>query len=438
MIGTVLLALGGVLLFVLIAASLLAATRGTPVSIVSARGDEAPPAVADPLFLRTLEAYVNVPLRPGHSIALLGSGDETYPRFFADIRAARRFVAVQMYYAKPGRVAEQLREALTERARAGVEVLFLLDAFGSSLGKEYFESLRAAGVEVAKFRAFRPHMIHTMIHRAHVRAIVIDGKVGYTGGFGVDDQWLGDGRRKGSWRDTNVRFGGPAVMQLLATFASCWAEATGELIAGRRWWGPGEDATSDAVAQDGAAESGPLAALLHATPTVGSTAAERLVALTICGAHRRLWITNAYFVPDDDIRRFMKDAAARGTDVRVLAAGPNSDVASTYLAARARYEELLEKGVRIWEYDPDMIHAKTMVVDGTLGIVGTMNLDNRSMAFNDECNLLVRDEGFAGELEAMFLADLEHATEIDLERFRKRALWRKGLELGAHGLSRIL
>ena len=438
MIGTSLLVVVGILLFVLVAASLLAATRGTPVSIVRARGDEAPPAVTDPLFLRTLEAYVDVPLRPGHAIALLGSGDETYPRLWADIRAARRFVAVQMYYANRGRVADQLCEVLAERARAGVEVLFLLDAFGSSLGDEYFDALRAAGVEVAKFRAFRPHMIHTMIHRAHVRAIVVDGELGYTGGFGVDDQWLGDGRRKGSWRDTNVRFSGPAVMQLLATFASCWAEATGELIAGRRWWEPGEAATSDAAARDGGAESGARAALLHATPTVGSTAAERLVALTMCGARRRLWITNAYFVPDDDIRRFMKEAVARGTDVRVLAAGPNSDVASTYLAARARYEELLEKGVRIWEYDPDMIHAKTMVVDGTWGVVGTMNLDNRSMAFNDECNLLVRDERFAAELEAMFLADLEHATEIDLARFRKRPLWRKGLELGAHGLSRIL
>ena len=128
----------------------------------------------------------------------------------------------------------------------------------------------------------------------------------------------------------------------------------------------------------------------------------------------------------------------RGADVRVLSPGSSSDVRSTYLAARARYEELLGGGVRIWEYEPDMIHAKTMVVDGVWGIVGTMNLDNRSMAFNDECNLLVHDETVAAELERLFLADLEHSTEIDLETFRKRPLWRKALELGAHGLSRIL
>ena len=432
-----LLLLGGLLLLGLVAFAILAATRGTPVSEVSARGDDAPPPVGDPLFRRTLEAYVGTTLRPGHEIELCGCGDETYPRLWADIRAARRFVAVQMYYATPGRVADELRAALLDSARAGAETLLLLDAFGSSLDKDWHDSLREGGVEVAKFRALRPHMLHRIIHRAHVRAIVIDGEVGYKGGFGIDDQWLGDGRHEGSWRDTNVRFTGPAVTRLLATFASCWAEAKGELITGRRWWAPGSEET-EAAANDTEETPGALAAVLHAPPTAGSTAAERLVALTVNGARQRLWITNAYFVPDDDIRRFLKDAVRRGTDVRVLSPGPSSDVRSTYLAARARYEELLEGGVRIWEYDPDMIHSKTMVVDGIWGMVGTMNLDNRSMAFNDECNLLVQDEAFAAALERMFLADLERSTEIDLETFRRRPWWQKGLELGAHGLSRIL
>jgi cardiolipin synthase len=437
MIATVLIVVGLVVLAGLAAFAILAATRGTPVSEVVARGDDRPPPVGEPLFRRTLEAYVGTTLRPGHEIEIFDCGDATYPRFFADIRAARRFVAVQMYFANPGRVADMLRDALVDRARAGVETLLLLDAFGSSLDEAWIESLKAAGVEVAKFRAFRPHMLHRMIHRAHVRAIVIDGEIGWTGGFGLDDQWLGDGRHKGSWRDTNARFTGPAVTRLLATFGSCWAEATGELIIGRRWWGEGTEET-EAAAEGEDETPGALAAVLHAPPSAGSTAAERLIALTVNGACKRLWITNAYFVPDDDIRLFMKDAVRRGADVRVLCPGPNSDVRSTYLAARARYEELLGCGVRIWEYDPDMIHAKTMVVDGIWGMVGTMNLDNRSMAFNDECTLLAEDAGVAARLEELFLADLEHATEIELETFRKRPAWQKGLELAAHGMSRVL
>jgi cardiolipin synthase len=438
---TILIVLGGLVLFGFVAAAILAATRGTPVSEVSARGDDAPPAAGDPLFQRTLEAYVGTTLRPGHEIVLCDCGDDTYPRLWADIRAARRYVAVQMYYAGAGRVADELHDALVDRARAGVEVLFLHDAFGSSLSREWLDSLRKAGVEVAKFRAFRPHMLHRLINRAHVRAIVVDGEVGWTGGFGIDDKWLGDGRHKGSWRDTNARFTGPAVSQLLATFGSCWAEATGELITGRRFWGAASETTEDAADDEGdgaTRASGALAGVLHAPPTAGSTAAERLVALTVSGARRRLWLTNAYFVPDDDIRRFLKEAVRRGADVRVLAPGPSSDVRSTYLAARARYEELLEGGVRIWEYEPDMIHAKTMVVDGRWCVVGTMNMDNRSMAFNDECNLLVQDEGVAAVLERMFLGDLERSKEIDLESFRRRPWWQKGLELGAHGMSRIL
>ena len=434
MILTLAWIVGGAIALALVAIALLDATRGTPVSTVSARGEALPPHVADPVFRHAMEAYSGVPLRAGHAIALLANGDETYPRLWADVAAARSFVAVQMYYCKPGRVADALHAALCERARAGVEVLVLLDAFGSSLPRAYLDSLRAAGVEVAKFRGFRPQMLHTLHHRAHVRAVVIDGAVGYTGGFGIDDKWLGDGRHEGQWRETNVRFTGPAVAQLLATFASCWAEATGELIAGRRHWGPGASAASPTDGADGAAVAG----LLHGTPTVGSTAAERFVALTVAGARRTLYVTTAYFVADDDFRRLVKEAAGRGVDVRILTAGTSSDVRSTRYAARARYEELLACGVRVYEYEPSMIHAKTIVVDGVWATVGTMNLDNRSMAFNNECSFMALDREFARALERLFLDDLAYAREIDLPTFRRRPWWIRGVEQGAHLLSRIL
>jgi cardiolipin synthase len=430
MFGTIAIALLAALGAALAVIALLDATRGTPVSRVSARGDDDPPGVGDPAFRLALEAYTGTALQPGHDIELLANGDDTYPRLWADLRAARRFAVVQMYYCKKGKVADELREVLTERARAGVDVLFLHDAFGSSLGRAYEDSLRAAGVEVAKFRTLRPHMLHTAHHRAHVRVIVVDGKVGYTGGFGIDDKWLGSGRREGEWRDTNVRFTGPAVAQLTATFASCWAEATGELIAGRRYFSPTD-------AGDGAA-SPTLAGVLHATPTVGSTAAERFFALSIAGARRSLYITNSYFVPDDDFRRLVKEAAARGVDVRILTAGRRTDVRSTYFAARARYEELLEGGVRVFEYLPSTLHAKTMVVDGVWGTVGTMNADNRSMAFNNECNLLVLDPAFGKALERLFLEDTTQSREVDLETFRRRPWHMRVVEQGAHLLSRIL
>jgi cardiolipin synthase len=434
MIGTIAIVVVSTLALTLGLIALLDATRGTPVSRVSSRGEDRPPAVTDPVFRHLMEAHTGVPLRAGHEVELFGNGDATYPRLWADLRGARTFIAFQMYYWQPGRVADALREILLDRARAGLQVMLLVDAFGAKLGDEYERALRDAGIEVVKFRPFRLHMLHTLHHRAHLRAVIVDGVVGWTGGFGIDDKWLGDGRHEGQWRDSNVRFTGPAVSQLLATFASCWAEATGELLAGRALWEPG----AYAVQPVPASEDAPVGSLLHGTPTVGSTPAERFVALAIAGARERLWLTTPYFVADDDFRRLVKEARQRGVDVRLLTAGQQSDVKSTWYAARARYVELLECGVRIFEYTPSMIHAKTIVVDGAWGTVGTMNLDNRSMAFNNECTFLAFDPALAGALERMFTDDLAHAEEIDLATFRKRPLRARALEQGAHLLSRIL
>jgi cardiolipin synthase len=339
-----------------------------------------------------------------------------------------------MYYCAKGQVADQLHAALTERARAGVDVLFLHDAFGSSLKGEYVASLRSAGVEVASFRPMRLQTLNKIRHRAHIRAVVIDGRIGYTGGFGIDDKWLGDGRSEGHWRDTNVRFTGPAVSQLMGTFGSCWAEATGELIAGHYLAKP------EPTDADGAKghESGIVAGLLHAVPTVGSTDAERCFALSIASAKRTLYITNSYFVPDDDFRRLLTDAAKRGVDVRVLSSGSKTDVKSTYYAGRAIYEELLAGGVRVYEYSPSVLHAKTMVVDGGWATVGTMNADNQSMAFNNESNLLVLDKAFASSLEKLYIDDLRYAKEIVLEEFRKRPWYIRPVEHVAHLMARIL
>jgi cardiolipin synthase A/B len=426
---------GIVLLFLLIgflaAFALLDATRGTPISRVVTLDEGPAPAIDTPEFRAAFEALTSTPLRKGHRIDVLANG-EVYDRLWRDVRDAREYVAVQMYYCKAGKVADAMREALLDRARAGVETMLLLDAFGSSLDDEFLEPLRTAGVKVAKFRPMRPTSINTAIHRAHVRAVVIDGRVGYTGGFGIDDKWLGDGHSDHGWRDTNVRFEGPAVAQLLAVFTSCWAEATGDLIVAGSWW---RTAEGDDAARDG---DGALAGLLHGAPTVGSTPAERFFALSLAAARERIWITNSYFVPDDDFRRLVRQAVERGVDVRILTAGEESDVRSTHLAARARYDELLEGGVRIYEYQPSMVHAKTMVVDGAWCTVGTMNTDNRSMAFNDETNLVAHDRALGGTLERLFEQDMARSREFHLDEFRRRPWHRRIAEQFFHLLSRIL
>ena len=412
-------------------ALMLDVTRGTPLSRVATDDGAPPPGFDDPPFLEAVEGYLGATLAEGHRLELLCNGEEIFPRLWEDIATAKRFVLFQVYYCDEGAVADRLRDVLAERARAGVEVRLLLDGFGSSLGDTYLDSLRAAGVQVAVLRPMRFAHLRSMLHRAHMRAVIVDGEVGWAGGFGIADKWLGDGKREGSWRDSAVRFEGPAVRQLLGAFGICWTEATGEMILSDRWWQPRDpDAPAGGLAR---------AAVLFAAPTIGSTASERFHALTISGARRSIYLANSYFVPDDDFRRLLCGAAKRGVDVRILVpCGDRTDVPLTYLAGRARYGELMDAGVRIFEYMPTMIHAKTVVADGRWGTVGSMNADNRSAALNEEVNLLAYDRDFGLALERAFLDDLTRASEVDPERYARRGLLQRGKEWGAHALARIL
>ena len=408
----------------------LSVTRGTPMSHVRAPGDkDGPPAVSDSMFIPTLELLTQTHLVPGNNIEIFTNGNETYPALWRDLRAARRSITLQMYYAQPGKVADTLRAILIERAHAGVRILFLNDAFGSqNLKEDYWQPLKAAGVRVAVFRPVKWYDLDKANARSHIRVVVVDGSVAYTGGFGVDDKWLGDGRHKGQWRDSNVRFRGPAVMALQATFMEGWVEATGELLTGDLFFPPKE------LKQDGTQ----LATLLHTSPTTGSTAAERYLALSIASARKSLYISNSYFVPDDDFRRMLTIAARRGVDVRVLTTSGETDVKTTWKAGRAHYEELLSAGVRVYEYQPVMMHAKSIVADGLWGGVGTMNFDNRSLVFNDESMLVALDPRYGASLDSIFFEDIKYAREIKLDEFRKRSWMEKMIEKGAALLSRVL
>jgi len=424
--GTLILVL---LVLALALIGLLTVTRGTPVSYVVTLSDSGPPAVHDSLFDRTFELFTGTHIYPGNAVQAAMNGNGVYPVLWNDLRSAQHTITVQMYYSLPGKVADTMSAILRERARAHVRVLFLIDAFGSQhLSRGYLDSLRNDGVEVAKLRRLRWYTVHNAQDRSHVRVVVVDGRVGYTGGFGLADYWLGDGHHDDQWRESNVRFEGPAVMELQAAFSSAWAEATGELITGPLFFPP-----------SGFQPVGPTSAgLLYTAPTTGSTPAERFLALTISGARKTLYVTNSYFVPDDDFRRLLKRAVKRGVDVRILTVSSKTDVKTTWYAGRDHYEELLGAGVRVYEYQPTMLHSKTIVVDGVWSSVGSMNFDNRSLAFNNESNLVVLDTAFGRQMDSLFLDDLRYAKEMKLDEFKRRSIWEKLVEKGATLLSRLL
>ena len=469
------LALWGLLVALALLAliGVLSVTRGTPVEYVIARGDPSgPPAPADPLFVRTVELYAGTALHPGNRVQVLENGDGTYPLLWRDLRTCQRAVTVQMYFAKPGAVADTMAQVLGECARKKARVLLLLDGFGAqTLAEQWVKGLEAAGVEVAWLRQLRWYTLHKAAERSHARVVVVDGRVGYTGGFGLADYWLGAGRKPEEWRETNVRFEGPAVAQLQAAFGATWAEATGELLTGDAFFPPvsfaavaDRDSVSPVGVQRPVSRSGPgraasaerappadapvvaratsqatvRAGLLHAVPSTGSTQAERFLALTIAGARRTLYITNAYFVPDDDFRRLLESAARRGVDVRILTTGPKTDVQTTRFAGRFRYEELLRAGVKVYEYQPANMHAKTMSVDGVWGSVGSMNFDNRSLAFNDETTLLVHDAAVVSGMDRMFLDDLRYSREVTVGEMANRPWYIKVRDGGAATLQRVL
>jgi cardiolipin synthase len=402
--------------------------HGSHLSHLQGVGSAAPP-VGDALFTRTMEMYTGTHLTDGNHVTVLFNGEQTYPAIWKELRGAKETITIQMYYFEPGKIADTLSAILQERARSGVSVHLLTDAFGAqNIKKSYVDTLKAAGVHTAVFRPVHWYEMQKLQNRSHNRAIVVDGRVGFTGGFGIADKWLGNGHTKDQWRDTDVRFTGPAVSQLQSTFAEGWVEATGVLLTGEKYF----------PQQPLKEEPAETAGLLDAQPTIGSTPAERFLALSIAGARHRLFITNSYFVPNHDFKQLLVEASKRGVDVRILTVGAETDVKITRFAGRKQYDDLLKGGVRIFEFAPTMMHAKTLVADGMWSSIGTMNFDNRSMVFNNESNLNVLDASVGATLDSVFLNDIKYSKEITLADFRKRGLIQRFFELGSSAMARLL
>jgi cardiolipin synthase len=385
-------------------------TRGTAVThVIGVDGPGASVAPSDPGFPVSIAMLTGASIAPGHRVEVTLDGDGTYERLWQDLRSATTTITLQLYYGAPGRMASTLGQILEERAAAGVAIYLLYDAFGTGgIPDAHLATLRKAGVRVEPFRPLRLSRLHLAQNRSHVRGIVVDGLIGWTGGFGIDDKWFGDGRTNGSWRETNVRFEGPAVRQLQAAFAAAWAEATGVLFTRNAGFDLYDDGTV-------------TAGTLYASPNIGTTQAERFYALSMAGARKTLYLTNAYFAPDRNFVEQLINAARRGVDVRVLTAGPLTDVKIVRHAGRAWYDTLLSSGVRIYEWQPTVLHSKTFVVDGLWSTIGTINLDNRSMSLNEESTLMVLDPAIGAQMDAILLDDLRHSEEITLEKFRQRS-----------------
>lgn len=380
------------------------------------------PPVGSPEFLAALSGATNSPLRRGGTAQLLSNGDRFAPALLRDLRSARRSIDFMVYIWEPGRASDSVLAVLVERARAGVQVRVALDGMGAmNAPDEGFRALRAAGGRVARFHPLRFGELTRFHKRNHRRAIVVDGAVGYTGGAAVGDKWLGDARTPDEWREDMVRVTGPPARSLQAAFAQTWSVITGELLVGPAFYPP--DPEPSAAGAPGEPLSVHVGVL--SSPSDEQLPLRKVFWLSFASARRRLYVTNAYFVPDHGLLAALKERARAGVDVRVLVPGPLTDAKPVRWAGQAHFEELLEAGVRIYEYQGTMLHAKTLVADGTWTVVGSSNLDIRSMELNQENVLGIVDARFAAQVEATFLRDLRRAHEVRLEEWRRRPWYKK-------------
>jgi cardiolipin synthase A/B len=369
-----------------------------------------PPAPGTTDFARLVEALTVAPLRQGNRVTVLRNGDEIFPAMLDAIRSAQRTIAFATYVYWTGSIAPEIAGALAERAEAGVEVNVLLDAVGAAkMDRSLVERLERAGATVAWFRPPKWYTLNKLNNRTHRKILVVDGKVGFTGGVGIAEEWTGNCQDPGHWRDTHVRVEGPATRDLLGGFLDNWAEATQCILSGPHYL-PEVQGFDDGI----------QAQVTRSTAEKGSTDAEHLFYAAIACARERIWLTTAYFAPRRAFVDALCDAAGRGVDVRVLTNGPHIDKQVVRQAGRHTYERMLECGLRIFEYQRTMLHTKVLIVDTNWATVGSINFDNRSFALNDELNLSVRDRTVVAELEKHFLADVDDAAELDLAAWRAR------------------
>ena len=374
-------------------------------------------------FFPTIEAHTDAPILAGNRIDILRNGNETFPVMLREIKHAKSTITMAQYLYEDGAIAHEFAEAFAERCRAGVNVSILLDHQGSSQApSDIIKLMKDAGCHVEYFRRVKavgiifPWKLLRYNYRSHRRILVIDGRVGFTGGYGIAEAWTGNGRTPEHWRDTNARIEGPAVKFLQSGFAESWLEATGIVIGGKGFFPPLE-ARGEVPAQ-----------IVKSSPTGGSFQSYMLFLLSINSAQKSIVITNPYFIPDDVMTEALVKAVARGVRVMVLVPGKTDSVMAS-ATSRNHYGPLLLGGVQIFEYQPCLLHAKTMAVDGVWATVGSTNFDNRSFALNQEVNLTVYDRAVATRLVEIFHEDLKYAKQISYEDWKTRGIYERLIDL---------
>jgi cardiolipin synthase A/B len=377
-------------------------------------------AATDSQFVRTMGSLLGPRFVAGNQVTALYNGDEVFPAMLAAIRSARRTITFESYIYWSSSVGHQFTAALTERARAGVRAHVLIDWEGSKkVDHDDIARLRQAGVEVVFYRPLHFYQLDHLNHRTHRKLLIVDGRVGFTGGMGVADQWLGHAQDKDHWRDSHFRAEGPVVAHLQAAFMDDWFETRGVVLDG-----PGYYPDLDR-------QGGQLGQVFWSSPKGGNGNLRVMFLLAIAAATRRILIANSYFVPDRTTVDMLVAARHRGVDVEIIVPGPVLDAQVVRRASRSMWGPLLGAGVKIFEYQPTMYHTKVMVVDDVWVSVGSTNLDDRSFRLNQEANLNVYDQAFGAGQAAAFAKDRAQSREITLHAWQHRPVWERVEEWAA-------
>jgi cardiolipin synthase len=403
--------LGAVLLAVLIiAAGLVIAQDQETLRVRTSLG------VADPRFPAYLSRLLGHPLTSGDSYNVLTDGDAAFPAMLAAIDGAQHRISFETYIYDRGDIPERFTTALEAAARRGVDVQVVLDAIGAKeIDPDHLERLEGAGCHIGWFNKVGSYSIEELNYRTHRKALVVDGDAAFVGGIGIADQWAFDTEQERKWRDTHIEVHGPAAINVEAAFNENWIE-TGGIV------------EPDLLPHDDAPAGNASSIVVWSSPEGGTNAMKLLYLLSLAAARRSIDIQSPYLITDETTRWSITEARRRGVRVRMLVEGDITDAKPVKFASRAEYERLLEQGVEIFEYQPSMMHAKALVVDGVLSIAGSANFDNRSFELNDELNVAVFDRALAARLLADFERDLTKSTRLDLDEWRSRPLHIRGRE----------
>jgi cardiolipin synthase A/B len=365
--------------------------------------------VRDVAFLQTMHALTGAPMSEGNLVTVLRNGAQIFPSMLSAIRVAKRTINLEFYIYWDGEIGRQFAEALAERSRAGVQVKVILDAVGSAqMSPSLIEFMARNGIDLEWYHPLRWYTLSRANHRTHRKLLIVDGEIGFSGGVGIADTWLGDADSKDHWRETMIRVEGPVVPQMQFAFMDNWVKSRGELLTGLSYF-PQVEPRGNHITQ-----------VIKSSPSEGSSTVKLLYIISIVSATRSIYINNAYFLPDPDTTRALESAVRRGVDVRVVVPGEHADVPIARQASRLAYEFLLRRGIRIFEYQPTMMHSKTMVVDGIWTTIGSSNFDDRSFRLNDEVNVNVYDEAIASQVEQMFMDDVAKSVEITPRKWLRR------------------